>query len=219
MKSAIVTINIVVLMLLTTPILLPTTALSIENTNMVYEYYTYQKMTEVLQTLSSQHPDIMKLESLGKTFEGRDIWLVTISDNVDRDEKEPGVLLMGAHHGNEKPGYEALLFFVNYVLNNYTKEDRVRTVVDNTQIFVIPMVNPDGVEYSLNSEEWRKNREPNYDDSGAIISYGVDLNRNYAFKWDLLETLQVCMVVIGFLLPIVGITVGRLLFQKKRRLR
>jgi len=55
----------------------------------------------------------------------------------------------------------------------------VRNVVDNTQIFVIPMVNPDGVEYSLNTEEWRKNREPNYDDSGNIISFGVDLNRNY----------------------------------------
>lgn len=187
MKSYILKISIVFFMFLTTPIILPTTALNIENSNLVYEYYNYQKMTELLQNLQSQNPDIMKLDSYGKTYEGREIWVVKISDNVNLDEKEPGVLFMGAHHGNEKPSYEALLFFVKYVLDNYTKEDRVRNVVDNTQIFVIPMVNPDGVEYSINSEEWRKNREPNYDNSGNIISYGVDLNRNYDFKWNLLE--------------------------------
>jgi carboxypeptidase T len=187
MKSDILKISMVFSMLLTIPIILPTTALNIENTNLVYEYYNYQKMTELLQNLQSQNSDIMKLESYGKTYEGREIWLVKISDNVNLDEKEPGVLFMGAHHGNEKPSYEALLFFIKYVLDNYTKENRVRNVVDNTQIFVIPMVNPDGVEYSLNTEEWRKNREPNYDDSGNIISFGVDLNRNYDFKWDFLK--------------------------------
>ena len=187
MKSNIIKISIVFFMFLTTPIILPTTALTNENTNLVYEYYNYQKMTELLQNLQSQYPDIMKLETYGKTYEGRDVWLVTISDNVNLDEKEPGVLFMGAHHANEKPSYEALLFFIKYVLDNYTKIDRVRNVVDNTQIFVIPMVNPDGVEYSINTEEWRKNREPNYDDNGDIISYGVDLNRNYDFRWNLLE--------------------------------
>jgi len=187
MKSNILKISIVFFMFLTTPIILPTTALTNENTNLVYEYYNYQKMTELLQNLQSQYPDIMKLETYGKTYEGRDVWLVTISDNVNLDEKEPGVLFMGAHHANEKPSYEVLLFFIKYVLDNYTKIDRVRNVVDNTQIFVIPMVNPDGVEYSINTEEWRKNREPNYDDNGDIISYGVDLNRNYDFRWNLLE--------------------------------
>ena len=187
MKSNILKISIVFFMFLTTPIILPTTALTNENTNMVYEYYNYQEMTDLLQNLQSQYPDIMKLESYGKTYEGRDIWLVRISDNVNIDEKEPGVLFMGAHHANEKPSYEVLLFFIKYVLDNYTKIDRVRNVVDNTQIFVIPMLNPDGVEYSINTEEWRKNREPNYDDNGDIISYGVDLNRNYDFRWDLLE--------------------------------
>ena len=57
-------------------------------------------------TIKSHHnvgglPDIMKLESYGKTYEGREIWVVKISDNVDIDEQEPGVLFMGAHHGNE----------------------------------------------------------------------------------------------------------------------
>ena len=144
-------------------------------------------MTAILHNLSSQYPDIMSLESYGTTYEGRELWLVKISDHVDLEEKEPGVLLMGAHHGNELPSYEALLFFIQYVLENYTTNDRVRTVVDTTQIFVFPMVNPDGVEYSLTTQEWRKNREPNYDSAGTIISYGVDLNRNYGFHWDRLE--------------------------------
>ena len=68
-------------------------------------------------------------------------------------------------------------------------EDRVRDVVDNTQIFLIPMVNPDGVEYG-----WRKNRVPNHGPFGTkdeITSYGVDLNRNYGYKWYLYYILPI----------------------------
>ena len=132
-------------------------------------------MTEILQNLASQNSDIMKLESYGKTYENRDIWYVKISDNVEIDEDEPGVLLLGAHHGDEKISYEIILFFIEYLIENYDKEntdddqdglinedpidridndqdgrfdedpseDRVREVIDSTQIFLIPMINPD----------------------------------------------------------------------------
>jgi len=180
-----------------------------------YEYYTYPEMTSLFQNLSKNHSDIMSLSSLGETYEGRDIWLVKLSDNVEVDEDEPAVLLMGAHHGNEKPSYEVLIYFINYVLETYSlenidndgdgqvnediidgfdndndgkidedpSEERVRNVIDNTQIYLIPMVNPDGVEYN-----WRKNREPNYGPDGnsdEITSCGVDLNRNYGYMWNI----------------------------------
>ena len=185
--------------------------------NYAYEYYNYQDMTDLLHELQDSYSNIMKLESLGQTYEGRDIWMVKLSDNVEINEEEPGVLLMGAHHGNELPSYESLIFFIKHMVVNYSKantdddndgsvnedpidgadndddglvdedpsEDRVRNVIDNTQIFITPMVNPDGVEYSLNNDEWRKNREPNYDDNDNVVSIGVDLNRNYDFKWEL----------------------------------
>ena len=101
MRFNILKINIVFFMLLTTAIILPSTAINIEKTNLAYDYYTYQKMTDLLQTLQSQNPDIMKLESYGKTHQGRDIWFVKISDNVQTEEaNEPGVLLIGAAHGD-----------------------------------------------------------------------------------------------------------------------
>ena len=178
-----------------------------------YHYYTYAEMTDLLNNLKNQYSDIMKLESIGTTYEGRDIWMVKLSDNVEEEESEPGVLLMGAHHGDEKPSFEVLIYFIKHMVYNYSKintdddgdglinedpidgidndkdsfldedpsEDRVREVINNTQIYIIPMVNPDGVNANT-----RKNRAPNYGpygDSDEITSYGVDLNRNYCYRW------------------------------------
>jgi carboxypeptidase T len=161
-----------------------------------YNYYTYQNMTRLLKSYANNHSDIMNLTSIGKTYQGRDIWMVKISDNVSADENEPGVLFMGAHHGNEKPSYEVLIYFIKYLVDNYEKNnskkptnidpavDRVKNIVNNTQIYIIPMVNPDGVE--ANS---RKNCAPNHGPFGhskKITSYGVNLNRNYDYRWYLI---------------------------------
>jgi carboxypeptidase T len=148
-------------------------------------YHTYEEMTVLLHNLAENHSDIMSLFSIGTTFEGRDLWMVKLSDNVNQEENEPGVLLMGAHHGNEKPSYEVLIYFIEFMIENYENNTNdVREVINNTQIFILPMVNPDGVEAGT-----RKNREPNYGPFGLkseITSIGVDLNRNYGYKWFLL---------------------------------
>jgi hypothetical protein len=150
-----------------------------------FHYHTYEEFTAELQTLAQQYPLIMNLTSAGKTYEGRNLWLVKLSRNVSTEEQEPNLLFMGTHHGNEKPAYEVLLFFIHSMTENYTRPgiegDRVRAVLNSTQIFLIPMVNPDGVE--LDS---RKNNDPNHGPFGKskdITSYGVNLNRNYADPW------------------------------------
>ena len=84
-----------------------------------YEYYTYPKMTQLLIDLEKNNTDIMSLSSIGTTYEGREIWLVKLSDNVDFDEGEPSVLFMGAHHGNEKPSFEVLIFFIKYMIEKF----------------------------------------------------------------------------------------------------
>ena len=180
-----------------------------------YTYHTYESMLTLLKSLHQNHTDITEFTSIGSTYEGRSIWLMKITDNPTINENEPAVLLMGAHHGNEKPSYESLIFFIDYVLRLYDtgnvdndydgllneddfdgidndndgkidedpSEDRIRNIIDTTEIYVIPMVNPDGVEFN-----WRKNRAPNYGSFGnknQITSYGVDLNRNYDFYWKL----------------------------------
>ena len=148
-------------------------------------YHTYAEMTVLLQSLAENHSDIMSLVSLGTTFEGRDLWMVKLSDNVNQEEDEPGVLFMGAHHGNEKPSYEVLIYFIEFMIENYENNTNdVREVINKTQIFILPMVNPDGVEAGT-----RKNTEPNYGPFGfksEVTSIGVDLNRNYGYKWFLL---------------------------------
>lgn len=178
-----------------------------------YEYHNYDSMTQLLFNISEQYSEIVHLESIGETFEKRSIWMMKISDNPRQDEGEPGVLLMGAHHGNEKPSYESLIFFLKQIVEFYYNEDsdndgdgikneddfdgidndhdgfidedpseeRIQSLIKETEIFVIPMVNPDGVEFN-----WRKNRAPNYGSFGTaedITSYGVDLNRNYGYLW------------------------------------
>lgn len=188
--------------------------ISAETLNMdPYQYHTYQEMANELEQLATANPDIMELRSLGTSYEGREIWLVElVNHNVQRDNQS-GVLFMGAHHGNEKPSFEILIYFINHVVEYAHKpitdddgdglfnediidridndgdglidedpsEERIREALNNTVMYVIPMVNPDGVE-----ADSRKNRAPNYGPYGhasEITSYGVDLNRNYAYRW------------------------------------
>jgi carboxypeptidase T len=146
-------------------------------------YHTYDEMTALLQGLATNHSDIMSVTSIGKTYEGRDLWMVKLSDNVNQQENEPELLFMGAHHGNEKPSYEVLIYFIQYMIEHYGNNSagEVQDAINNTQIYVLPMVNPDGVEAGT-----RKNRVPNHGSFGfqtEVTSLGVDLNRNYGYRW------------------------------------
>lgn len=150
-------------------------------------YHSYERMTAELGELAENAPDIVSMFSIGTTYEGRELWVIKLSDNPDIDEQdEPDVLYMGAHHGNEKTSYEVMIYFINYVVEKYYEHsnegDRVRYVVNNREMYIIPMVNPDGV----NADE-RKNREPNYMPGPMHTPYpncyGVDLNRNYDYMW------------------------------------
>ncbi len=181
-----------------------------------YQYFSYDSMTDLFIELEENNSDILSVVSLGNTYEGRDIWMVKLSDNVDLNEGEPGVLFIGAHHGNEWPSFEVLIYFIRHTVDFYYKEntdddvdgqvnedpidgfdndddglvdedpseDRVRDTINNTQIFLIPMLSPDGVEYGDFGS--RKNRVPNYGPFGykeEVTSYGVNLNRNYGYDW------------------------------------
>ncbi len=134
--------------------------------------------------IAEKNPSLVHLESLGTTWEGRNIWAVEISDNVLTKETEPEVLIMGGHHGNELPAVEIPVQFIEFLVNNYGKNLTVTRLVDTREIWIIPMVNPDGYEYSLQGHDWRKNRRPiDLDGDGVIDGTGVDLNRNYGYRW------------------------------------
>ena len=150
-------------------------------------FHSYNELTDLLGQLQLDYPEIFNYSSLGKTWEDKDIWLVKISDNVHVEEDEPGVLFVGGMHGDEKQGYEVVIYTIKALLENYTGPvvnqsftERVRNVVNNTQLFFFPMLNPDGIEAGT-----RKNARPNDCPFGNTLFRGVDINRNSGYKWEL----------------------------------
>jgi len=125
------------------------------------------------------YPSIARLSILGQSLENRNIYALKISDHPDRREDEPGLALLGCHHAREWISVEVPLQMAIYLLKNYAQDERIKAIVDSSEIWLVPLINPDGLDYSiLNYRLWRKNRRLNSDGS-----FGVDLNRNYSFAW------------------------------------
>ncbi|UCD37408.1 MAG: hypothetical protein JSW54_11330 [Fidelibacterota bacterium] len=143
-------------------------------------YHTYQEMMVELALLADSYPSLARLDSLGASLEGRTIWGLKISDNVQLDEiDESEVLYMGNHHARELISVEIPLHFARHLLEGYESDPRIASIVNSRQIWIIPMVNPDGHIYVEKFDRmWRKNRRDNGDGT-----FGVDLNRNYAYQW------------------------------------
>gem|GEM_PF-639518 len=153
-------------------------------------YHSYDEMTANLKSLAEQRPDICKLVSLGKSHEGRDIWALKISKGAQGDTSDkPGVVFTGAVHAREWISEEVPLYLANTLVNNYDSDEETKTRVDNSEIWIAPMLNPDGYEYSRTKDKyWRKNRRPitdigkgDFRELGRKRTYGVgvDLNRNF----------------------------------------
>ena len=141
------------------------------------QYRSYGAVIDSLIALEDS--GIARTYSIGNTHEGRDIWAVKISDNPAEDENEPGAIFLGCHHAREWISVEVPLYIAQYLIDNYDGDTDVKHLVDNCEIWIVPVVNPDGYEYSRNVDRmWRKNRRDNGDGT-----FGVDLNRNYGYMW------------------------------------
>jgi hypothetical protein len=141
-------------------------------------YHTYEEMFAEMDSVTTANPAICRLDSIGHTYEDRAIWAMKISDNVGTTEDEPRVLYLGNHHAREIISVEIPLYIMYWFTDNYGTDSLATFLVDNREIWIIPMMNPDGREYVENVGDWRKNRDPNGD--GSI---GVDLNRNWGYAW------------------------------------
>lgn len=148
-----------------------------------FEYYhTYAENEQIIDDAVAAHPGIAKKFSIGKSYEGREIWGIKISDNVATDENEPEVFIHGLTHARERASNEMALYLIQLLTNNYATDPRIKAIVDSREIWIVPMLNPDGAEYDMSGghwHQWRKNRQP-IPGSTAI---GVDLNRNWGYHW------------------------------------
>lgn len=146
-------------------------------------YYSFAQMEAAMDDMVDAYPSIIQKISLGQSHQGRDIWCLKISDQVTTDDSnEPEVLYIGLQHAREAIGGSSMIFFMQYLCESYATDSRIRDLVDNREIFIIPCMNPDGWEYNrLNGgagSGWRKNRRNN---GGG--EWGVDLNRNWGVDW------------------------------------
>ncbi|MFN8295352.1 MAG: M14 family zinc carboxypeptidase [Chitinophagales bacterium] len=147
-------------------------------------YYSFSEMNSAMDALVAAYPNIAQKFSIGQSVEGREMWCIKISDNVSNDDTdEPELLYMGLHHAREAISGSSMIFFMQYLCENYGSNTSVTDLVNNREFFIIPCVNPDGWEYNRTTNpngggQWRKNRKNNGDGT-----YGVDLNRNWGIDW------------------------------------
>ncbi len=148
-------------------------------------YHTYDEVVQnimLMQVLFTQYVNVL---DIGSSFEGRTIYAVKFSDNpsVDESATEGGVYFDALTHAREPMSLESLLYFMWELLENIDNEPANKFLLENREIFFVPVVNPDGYVHNQTTDPngggfWRKNRNIN---TGTCV--GVDLNRNYSENW------------------------------------
>lgn len=152
-------------------------------------YPRLEEIEERLSQLVMTFPHLAAMYRIGESAAGRlPIWAVRISDNPEIDEDEPAVLFNGVHHAREPLGAFICADLMENILRSYDHDDRYRRYVDSLEIWLVPMVNPDGYKYIIDKNTrypwWRKNlRDNNGDGFFDPLIDGVDLNRNYGYNW------------------------------------
>uniref|UniRef100_A0A832G8S2 carboxypeptidase T n=1 Tax=Ignavibacterium album TaxID=591197 RepID=A0A832G8S2_9BACT len=152
-------------------------------------FFTLNEINLRLDSMYQLYPNIITQKfQIGTTIEGRPIYAVKISDNPNVNENEPQVQFNALIHAREPQAMMTIMYYMYYLLENYGTNPEVTYLVNNREIYFIPCINPDGYEYNRITNPngggmWRKNRRLN---SGG--SYGVDLNRNFAYMWGINNT-------------------------------
>ena len=149
-------------------------------------FFTLQEMLNQLDSMRLFYPNLVSVkEAAGgnTTIQGRSIYYIRISNSPNQPTNKPKVFYNSLIHAREPMAMQQLIFYMWYLLENYDTNDEIKYLVDNLQFYFMPVVNPDGYEFNrsgfpIGGGMWRKNRR---DNGGG--EYGVDLNRNFGYKW------------------------------------
>ena len=132
------------------------------NDKVLADYPTSAQIGQKLQAAASKYPQIMRLFSIGKSVKGKDLWVMKISDNPAMDEVEPEFKYISSMHGDEITGRELTVSLIEEIGQKYGRDPEITNLVNNTEIFIMPSMNPDG-------SDMKRRANANY----------VDLNRNF----------------------------------------
>jgi hypothetical protein len=133
-------------------------------------YPTYEAYVDMMYQFAADYPSLCQVFSIGTTGQGRELLMARISDNIGIKENEPQFLYTSSIHGDETTGYILMLRLIDYLLSNYGSIPRITSLVDNIEICINPLANPDGTYHGGNSS---------VDGAYRYNANFVDLNRNY----------------------------------------
>jgi hypothetical protein len=149
-------------------------------------YHSYREMVNHIKAVAAAHPGIVRLFSIGGSYEGRKLWAAEVSDEPGTDEDEPEVLFDGLHHAREHLSAEMAIHVLDLLTGQYGRSSdlgrRVTRLVDQRRTWIVFMLNPDGLQHDLTGSpyrSWRANRQP----TPGSRRIGTDLNRNYGYRW------------------------------------
>ncbi|MGW1165152.1 M14 family zinc carboxypeptidase [Streptomyces sp. NPDC001153] len=142
---------------------------------------------EILRTAQA-NPGLTKVESIGRTVDGQDILALKLTSGARRtkDGSKPSVLYLSNQHAREWITPEMTRRLMHYYLDHYTSDQRIRRIVDSTELWFVISANPDGYDYTFKNSTtrlWRKNLRDVNGDGVIGTGDGVDLNRNFPYKW------------------------------------
>lgn len=136
-----------------------------------WNYYpTYSAYDSIMQKFATDYPTICTLVNIGTLYSGRKLLALKISDSVNVAEAEPQFLYTSSMHGNEIAGYVLMLRFIDYLLTNYGQNTRITNLINNSEIWINPLANPDGTYAGGNQT---------VNGASRYNAANVDLNRNY----------------------------------------
>ena len=117
-------------------------------------YYDYQEITDLLKGWEASHPQFMGISSIGKSFEGRDIWMATLTNRETGDAHgKPGFWIDANIHAGEVTGSAVALYTIWYLLDNYGKDEKVTMLLDTRTFYVVPRISVDGGEVYMHSPD------------------------------------------------------------------
>ena len=151
------------------------------------DYHTFEEFTAELQEVVAANPGICRLESAGLSVQGRDLWVMEISDNIGIEEDEPEFFYVSTMHGDEVVGIELCIYLIQYLADNYPEDPQVRFLVDETDIFIMPWMNPDGTmahsRFNANGHDLNRTF-PDYVDDPYDLAAGHPQEVQVAMEYD-----------------------------------
>src|SRR3989338_263246 len=133
------------------------------------DFHNLAELNSRLEEIAKHYPEIATLSVIGESIEKRPLYMMRISGSKNKEGAVPGIIFLGTHHAREHLSTEVPLFLIEHLVENYNQDEKITALINEREIWVMPMVNPDGSNYDVGDSPyqwWRKNRRS--DGTGSV---------------------------------------------------